>query len=215
MNEPRRLSQSGGISQRLLDSASIDKPSEAARRRAEMFAGTASSFSTTATPSGVRRKGGNTAKTLVTWAFIGAAASGALAFFGSRWLDGGTAAAPSAGVPMAEIPAPRAAARPSDIAAEPGAPATGAAATASPEEAREIASARAAVGRGDNKAALSTLDQYDRAYPTGTLRGESTLLRVQALNNSGQTTEAKRVVEEFTEKNPNHPMTQQLRGLGK
>jgi hypothetical protein len=211
MNEPRRLSHSGGISQRLLDSASIDKPSEAARRRAEMFAGTASSFSTTTTPSGVRRKGGNTAKTLVTWAFIGAAASGALAFFGSRWLDGGaTAAAPSAGVPMAEIPAPQAAARPSDIAAEPGA-----AATASAEEAREIAKARAAVGRGDNAAALSALDQYDRAYPSGTLRGEATLLRVQALSNSGQTTEAKRIVEDFAGKNPNHPMTQQLRGLGK
>jgi hypothetical protein len=209
MNEPRRLSQSGGISQRLLDSASIDKPSEAARRRAEMFAGTASSFTTTATPSGVRTKGGNTAKTLVTWAFIGAAASAGLAFFGSRLLDGnGTAAAPSAGVPMAEIPAPQVAARPSDIAAEPGA-------AAAAEESREIASARAAVGRGDNKGALSKLDQYDRTYPTGILRGESTLLRVQALNNSGQTTEAKRVVDDFTGKNPNHPMTQQLRGLQK
>lgn len=213
MNEPRRLSQSGGISQRLLDSASLDKPSEAARRRAEMFAGTASSFSTTATPSGVRHKGSNTAKTLVTWAFIGAAASAGLAFFGSRLLDGnGTAAAPSAGVPMAEIPAPRVAAHPSDIAAEPGATAT---ATASAEEARDIASARAAVGRGDNAAALSKLDQYDRTYPTGTLRGEATLLRVQALNSSGQTTEAKRVADDFTVKNPNHPMTQQLRGLGK
>ena len=41
---PRRLNRSGGISQRLLDSASLDKPSHTSRRLAENLASTASAF---------------------------------------------------------------------------------------------------------------------------------------------------------------------------
>ncbi|HVY27482.1 MAG TPA: hypothetical protein VHB79_13080 [Polyangiaceae bacterium] len=263
MNEPRRLSQSGGVAQRLLDSASIDRPSVAARRRAEIFAGTASSFSRTAADSGVQRKqsGGSLAKTLVTWAFIGAAASVALAFAASRLLEGGggpsAASAPTSAAPMAELsPVPaRPAARPSDIKPEPGtavhvaaSPVQPAAkplgsivpwvpspaeATTSPEpvavgtpqparpssasfeEVREIQAAREAVSRGDNSSAIATLNQYDQTHPSGVLKAESTVLRVQALSNSGRTTEAKQLANEFTGKNPTHPLTPQLKSVAK
>jgi hypothetical protein len=260
MNEPRRLSQSGGVAQRLLDSASIDKPSAAARRRAEIFAGTASAFSTTAADSGVRRsRAPSIAKTLVVWASIGAAASVALAFAGSRLLegDGTSASAPSAAAPMAELPQV-VAARPSDISPEPSvavhiaptpaqpvvkspaalgsitpwvpAPVEAAApvaeapvgaapparpSSASFDEVREIQAAREAVSRGDNSGALATLNQYDQAHPNGGLKAESTVLRVQALSNSGKTTEAKRLANEFSGKYPAHPLNQQLKSLAK
>lgn len=265
MNEPRRLSQSGGVAQRLLDSASIDRPSVAARRRAEIFAGTASSFSRTAADSGVQRKqSSSVAKTLVTWAFIGAAASVALAFAASRLLEGGgggatAASAPASAAPMAELlPVPTLPpARPSDIKPEPGTAvhiaATPAAPAAKPlgtivpwvpspaevttppspepvavgapqparpssasfDEVREIQAAREAVSRGDNSGAIATLNQYDQTHPSGVLKAESTVLRVQALSNSGKTTEAKQLANEFTGKNPTHPLTQQLKSVGK
>jgi hypothetical protein len=264
MNEPRRLSQSGGVAQRLLDSASIDRPSVAARRRAEIFAGTASSFSRTAADSGVQRKqGGSVAKTLVTWAFIGAAASVALAFAASRLLEGSSgataASAPASAAPMAEllpVPAPLPA-HPSDIKPEPGTAVHIAATPAQPaakplgtivpwvpspaevttppspepvavgtpqparpssasfDEVREIQAAREAVSRGDNSGAIATLNQYDQTHPSGVLKAESTVLRVQALSNSGKTSEAKQLANEFTGKNPTHPLTQQLKSVGK
>lgn len=263
MNEPRRLSQSGGVAQRLLDSASIDRPSVAARRRAEIFAGTASSFSRTASvDSGVRRsRGGGVAKTLVTWACIGAAASVAIAFGASALLDGGgksAASPPASAVPMAELqPAPvPPPARPSDIKPEPdsavhiaatpaqpaakplgsivpwvpspaqapapspepvaaGTPQPARPSSASFDEVREIQAAREAVSRGDNSGAIATLNQYDQTHPTGALKAESTVLRVQALSNSGKTNEARQLANEFTGKNPTHPLTQQLRAVGK
>lgn len=269
MNEPRRLSQSGGVAQRLLDSASIDRPSVAARRRAEIFAGTASSFSRTAsTDSGVRRTSGHSgrtsvAKTLVTWACIGAAASIAIAFGATRLLEGNgtTASAAASAAPMAELaPAPPVVqAKPSDIKPEPGAPVQIAATPAAPtpavkplgsivpwvpspvapaaaptpepiavgspqpvhpssasfDEVREIQAAREAVSRGDNSAAIATLNQYDQTHPSGVLKAESTVLRVQALSNSGKTTEAKQLANDFAGKNPSHPLTQQLKSVGK
>src|SRR5882672_1070772 len=93
MNEPRRLSRSGGVSQRLLDSVSLDVPSQSARRKAATLAATASSFTSTnsrATSASVSRA--NVVKTLAIWTLIGAAASGTLALIGSKLFD---ATAPS------------------------------------------------------------------------------------------------------------------------
>jgi hypothetical protein len=136
MNEPRRLSKSGGISQRLLDSASIDKPSQAARMRANALAATASSFARTHSGSGeaarpVRKL--NPAKTLATWIIVGAAASVSLALIGSRLL-GSAGQPPAAAGPafpamsvLAEpAPVPSAApARSPEISPELPAPANG------------------------------------------------------------------------------------------
>jgi hypothetical protein len=197
LNEPRRLNQSGGVSQWLLDSASIDKPSVAARRHAALLAATASSFSRSASGSvSATRPRRNVAKTLATWVLVAAAASATLALVGSRLLDavGGGASHPAAGQVLAELPPapsaaparsleitaePNVAVRPPRIAATP--PAPSASASAAADEARQIEAARAAIARGDDAAALVTLDAYDKAYPSGALKAESMALRALAL----------------------------------
>jgi hypothetical protein len=101
VNEPRRLSKSGGVSQRLLASASIDKPSEASRVRANTLAATASSFARTHSGGaevGAARRKPNPARTLATWVLVGAAASVSLALIGSRWLDSSTPSSAAGGL---------------------------------------------------------------------------------------------------------------------
>jgi hypothetical protein len=200
LNEPRRLSQSGGVSQWLLDSASIDKPSEAARRRAALLAATASSFSRSASGSvSATRPRRNLAKTLGTWVLVAAAASATLALVGSRLLDavGGGASHPAAGQVLAELPQapsaapprsleitaePNVAVKTPSIAATPPAPASASpSASASADEARQIEAARAATARGDDAAAIATLDAFDKAYPNSALKPESIALRALAL----------------------------------
>ena len=198
MNEPRRLSQSGGVSQRLLDSASIDKPSAAARRRAALLAATASSFSHTASGSpAAASPPASIAKTLATWVLIGAAASGTLALLGSKLLDAvGEGANHAAAAPaLAELPpAPSVTpARSPEITAEPNvalkvpsiASTPPAPASAPADEVREIEAARAAIARGDDRAALATLDAYDKAHPSGALKSETMALRTLALKRRG------------------------------
>jgi hypothetical protein len=226
MNEPRRLSQSGGVSQRLLDSASIDKPSVAARRRAELLAATASSFSTTSSSriSAVTVRPANVAKTLATWIVIGAAASGTLALLGSKLFDSPQQASANHGAaaPMlAELPAaPSAApAHSPDIAAEPNAAAvkvptiaaTPPAPSAAADETREIEAARAAIARGDLSGAIATLDSYDRAHPSGQLKPESMALRIQALTKNGNVAEARKLANDFQSKYPGQALLNQLR----
>lgn len=212
---PRRLNKSGGRSQRLLDSASLDKPSHTSRRLAENLASTASAFAST---RGVGASGSvkslNPVRTLATWITIGAAASVALGFVASTLLQ--PASAPQAAAPLltAPSPAPRASA-PSDISAEPTAPANLAKPSgASPEELRKIEAARAALNRGDAAAAIAQLNDYDASHPKGTLKPESMALRIQVLNKSGKTTEARALANEFEEKYPSHPLLQQVRGGG-
>jgi len=219
MNEPRRLSQSGGVSQRLLDSASIDKPSAAARRRAALLAATASSFSTTSSRSSATQlPRSSVVKTLATWIVIGAAASATLALAGSKLLDSsrGTARDQGAAPTLAELPlAPTIAPAASpDIAAEPkrGVPEPTLAASA--EELREIEAARAAVGRGDEAGAIAELDGYDKAHPDGPLKTESTALRIEALYKSGKTAEARALSIDFQNKYPTHPLVKRVRALG-
>jgi hypothetical protein len=127
MNEPRRLLQSGGVAQRLLESASLDRPGPAARSHAASLAATASSFARTSSgSSGTYRAGGHSArsahpaKTVVTWVVVVAAASVALGVLGSKLLaPGGSAraAATLASLPTLSAPAP--AVRPPDISPEP------------------------------------------------------------------------------------------------
>ena len=121
MNEPRRLSKSGGVSQRLLDSASLDKPSDAARRRAALLAATASSFSTTTT-GGAPSAPAHTppikvVKTLATWIFVGAAASVTLGFASAKLFE--ASPAPRAAAALLPSPPSQPAASSPDISPEP------------------------------------------------------------------------------------------------
>ena len=211
---PRRLNKSGGLSQRLLDSASLDKPSHTSRRLAVNLASTASAFSSTRGPrAGTPVKPLHPVRTLATWITIGAAASVALGFVASTLLT--PSSTPQAAAPLATVsPAPRAAAGPSDISAEPTAPANAKPSTASPEELREIEAARAAVSRGDTAAALAQLNDYDSSHPNSALKPEAMALRIQVLSNSGKAAEARALANEFLEKYPQHPLVEQVRGGG-
>jgi len=255
---PRRLNKSGGISQRLLDSASLDKPSHTSRRMAANLASTASAFASSRPANAAPVRPPSTVRTLATWITVGAAASVALGFVGSTLLD--PTPPPQAAAPLltAPSPAPPAAAGLSDIKAEPAAPAQTApqlaaapahsptpqapqggaatriepwvpsplaiAPTASPtpgapkpsvasfEEVREIEAARAAVSRGDAATAIAQLNDYDSSHPNGQLKPESMALRIQVLSNSGKTTEARTLANEFQGKYPQHPLVQRVRG---
>jgi hypothetical protein len=125
MKEPRRLSRSGGVSQRLLDSASLDKPSQAARRHAASLGATAGSFARTSSGSSGRTDTVvrlHPAKTLATWIVVGAAASVTLGLIGSKLFDartGSHSAAPLA--TLSAVPIPAVPARSPEISAEPAA----------------------------------------------------------------------------------------------
>ena len=215
MNEPRRLSQSGGLSQRLLDSASIDKPSEAARRRAAAFAGTVGAFaSSTSGETSTKRPKHKQVKTFVTWIAIGAAASATLAVLGSQLLDSAAPTPAATGNAMVELPAPPP--RNPDISAENSAAPhlAPAASAASADQVREIEAARAAITRGDNTAAIALLNAYDASHPSGDLKPDSMALRVQALNSSGKIAEARTLANEFVAKYPTHPLVERVKAMG-
>jgi hypothetical protein len=74
------------------------------------------------------------------------------------------------------------------------------------EEQRFIESARAAVARGDARAALSELDAYDRAFARKQFGPEALALRVEALRGNGQLTAARALAESFARFYPNHPL---------
>ena len=217
MTDPRRLNQSGGISQRLLDSASLDRPSHAARRHATNLAATASAFSSTSsgtTQLPLRRA--NPAKTLATWIVVGAAASVTLGLVGSKLFESSPAS--RAAAPLLTAPLSRAAAPSSpDISAEPAVPPAPPArpSAASFDEVRELEAARAAVSRGDANSAIAQLNDYDSAHPNGQLKPEAMALRIQALSNSGKTTEARALANEFQRKYPEHPLGQVRGGVSK
>lgn len=243
MNEPRRLNRSGGISQRLLDSASLDKPSRASRRHATNLAATASAFaSSSASPTQLSQRRAKPALLLATWVVVGAAASVTLGLIGSKLFQ--SEPTPRAAAPL--LTAPRAAATSSpDISPEPATPAapavkplnanaiepwvpspsalaSGAAPTNAPprpvsssDEVRQIELARSAITRGDNAAAIAQLNAYDSAHPRGQLCPEAQALRIQALSNSGKTTEARALANEFQRKYPEHPLVGQVSGVSK
>jgi hypothetical protein len=214
MIEPRRLNQSGGISQRLLSSASLDKPSEASRRHATNLAATASAFSSSSSGTTRRpQRRASPALALATWIVVGAAASVTLGFVASRFFP--ASPAPRAAAPLLTAPTPRGAAASSpDISPEPAVRAAPPPPTALPsaDEAREIEAARAALSRGDTNSAIAQLNTYDSAHPNGQLKPEAMALRIQALSKSGKTTEARALANEFEAKYPEHPLLPQVRG---
>lgn len=66
--------------------------------------------------------------------------------------------------------------------------------------AREIAkveAARASLKAGDARSTLTTLDEYDREFPTGAFAVEIAVLRIEALARADRTDEARRLGTEF------------------
>jgi hypothetical protein len=73
--------------------------------------------------------------------------------------------------------------------------------------------ARAAVAARNGKAALSALDRYRAAFPRGVFTAESTVLRIEALLESGNRREATAVAESFLRADPAGPYAKRVREL--
>ncbi len=112
-------------------------------------------------------------------------------------------------------------AAPADAAVSPDAApsvakASAAPAHSEPDIALEIAAldrARRAEGRGDFSAALSELDQYDRAFKQGRLRPEALVLRVQTLLGQGDSVGAKALGTRFLSRYPKSPLAPRIQKL--
>jgi hypothetical protein len=76
-----------------------------------------------------------------------------------------------------------------------------------------IDAARAALSRGDSRGALATLDAYARLYPRGRLGMEAEVLRIDALERSGDTDGARRRAEAFLRHNPKSVLSARVRRL--
>jgi hypothetical protein len=76
-----------------------------------------------------------------------------------------------------------------------------------------IDAARAALSRGDSRGALATLDAYARIYPRGRLGMEAEVLRIDALERSGDTDGARRRAEAFLRHNPKSVLSARVRRL--
>jgi hypothetical protein len=76
-----------------------------------------------------------------------------------------------------------------------------------------IDAARAALSRGDSRGALATLDAYARLYPRGRLGMEAEVLRIDALERSGDTDGARRRAAAFLRHNPKSVLSARVRRL--
>lgn len=83
------------------------------------------------------------------------------------------------------------------------------------EEMRLIDSARAHVASGATKKALSVLAAYDRRFPRGTLRQEAAVLRVEALEKSGDEKRAAELAKKFVSEHPNSPHVERVQKLSR
>lgn len=76
-----------------------------------------------------------------------------------------------------------------------------------------IDTARAALSRGDSRGALATLDAYSRIYPRGRLSMEAEVLRIDALERSGDSDGARRRAEAFLRHHPKSVLSARVRRL--
>jgi TolA-binding protein len=80
-------------------------------------------------------------------------------------------------------------------------------------EVAAIDHAARAVADRDPPRALAALDAYQKAFPTGVLRPEATVLRVQALVQQGDSARAAAIARTFLAQNPHSPHAARLRAL--
>jgi hypothetical protein len=102
--------------------------------------------------------------------------------------------------------------RPRPAESTPAAPAPAVDATLVAEIAA-LERARAAVRRRDAAAALRELDAYDRAFPSGALADEATVLRVDALSEGGSRAAAAALGWHFLATNPQSPHAAHVRSM--
>ena len=78
------------------------------------------------------------------------------------------------------------------------------------EEIRAIDAVRSALSAHNPALALSLLRRYSSTFPNGTFGQEATVLRVEALEQSGQHQKAQALSREFQSKHPTSPLSERL-----
>jgi len=80
-------------------------------------------------------------------------------------------------------------------------------------EVRAIDAARSALAAGDSRRALTTLDRHDRDFPSGPMRTEADVLRVDALVAAHDDDAAKRLASQLLARDPSSPHAKHLRSV--
>jgi TolA-binding protein len=119
---------------------------------------------------------------------------------------------PAVAAPVATNPAPRAVAASEPAAAPKRAPAAAKSAAADElrGEIRLIDAARSALRAGSPEQARQLLEKYAQRYPNGSFRQEAAVLRVEALERSGQRAKASSLARQFLEEHPESPHVERL-----
>ncbi|HVY26609.1 MAG TPA: hypothetical protein VHB79_08640 [Polyangiaceae bacterium] len=81
------------------------------------------------------------------------------------------------------------------------------------DEVAQLQKAKLALKGGNGAQALSELGTYAQRFPRPMLGAEATVLRIEALSQTGDSARAKSLAEGFLAKNPNSPYASRLRSL--
>jgi hypothetical protein len=232
MTDPTRLiDETGGdeLEGSLLQLARNEGPSAEGRRK--ILAAIAAASATSLATQGAKAAS-STGKGL-TVAKWGVLAVAALAIPAALLLRSSDDAAPAKAVPstlkapatevkatpvapVAEGPAPLTL---DDLPALPAEPASGAAPAKAAaqgslaDEVAQLQKAKLALKGGNGAQALSELGTYAQRFPRPMLGAEATVLRIEALSQTGDAARAKSLAEGFLAKNPNSPYAARLRRL--
>jgi hypothetical protein len=230
----RLIDEAGGdaLESSLLQLARHDGPSAEGRRK--ILAGIAAAGATSlATHSAKAASGSAKALTVAKWGALAVAAVAIPAALLLRSTDDGahvkavpsTLKAPASEVKPAPVAASRHAEGPAPLSLDdlPVLPAeapqnTTPAGKPAPqgslaEEVAQLQKAKLALKGGNPAGALTELSTYSQRFPRPTLGAEATVLRIEALSQSGDTARAKSSAESFIAKNPNSPYASRLRSL--
>jgi hypothetical protein len=79
------------------------------------------------------------------------------------------------------------------------------------DETQAVEVARRALARGDTRSVFAALDSYSRTYPRGRLALEAEVLRIAALDESGQRESARRRAESFLRSHPKSVLSSRVR----
>jgi hypothetical protein len=109
-------------------------------------------------------------------------------------------------VSLDDLPALPTPAQPSGAAARP-------AGSSLAEEVAQLQKAKLALKAGNPGQALTELNTYAQKFPKPMLGAEATVVRIEALHQSGDAVRAKLVAESYLAKNPNSPYATRLRNL--
>jgi hypothetical protein len=226
MKDPARLLDSSTTESelRLLRAGASEQPHpEALQRLAAKLGVTGTAFMTTEPAAQhaavAKAKAVLGAKLAVTAAVVVAAGLGALWYANQPSPEASSPRAPSVAQPSVAQPSvattappPAPIATPAETV-EPTAADDSAATPALADEISRLDTVRKLLAANRAKPALAALRNYDREHPSGALRQEATLLRIEALHRAGDRERARTLAERFLAEHPDSPHAPRIRAL--